>query len=154
WKKALLVGGPNFSSHFELATLAEQRDDLELAAEHYEKAWRLRPERRTVLVDLGRAWKALGRADDAIAALLSASRAGEPRAAEMARELLPDRYPYLPEFRRALGLDPGNDALRREFAYLLLRMGLQPEAEAEFRSLAPRDLLAATQLGFLLWARG
>jgi tetratricopeptide (TPR) repeat protein len=154
WKKALAVGGSNFSSHFELAGLAEQRDELALAAEHYEKAWRLLPERRSVLVDLGRVWKALGRADDSTAALLAASRGGEPRAAEMARELLPARYPFVPEFRRALQLDPDNVELRRELAYLLLRMENQPEAEAEFASLAPRDLLAATQLGFLLWARG
>jgi Tfp pilus assembly protein PilF len=154
WKRALEIGGDSFSGHFELAGLAEQRDDLDLAAEHYERAWRLKPERRTILVDLGRVWKALGRSEDAFAALLAASRGGEPRAAEMARELLPDRYPYVPEFRRALALDPANGELRRELGYLLLRMELPREAEAEFQALAPGDLLAATQLGFLLWARG
>src|SRR5581483_7550732 len=101
---------------------AEQRGDLALAAEHYEKAWRLQPDRRSVLVDLGRVWKALGREEDAVAALLAASRGGEPRAAELARELLPDRYPFVPEFRRALLLDPANTDLRRELGYLLLRM--------------------------------
>ena len=40
------MGADNFSAHYELATLAEQRDELELAAEHYEKAWRLIPDRR------------------------------------------------------------------------------------------------------------
>ncbi len=60
WKKAIEMGADNFSAHFELATLAEQRDELALAAEHYEKAWRLLPDRRSVLVDLGRVWKALG----------------------------------------------------------------------------------------------
>ena len=52
-------------------------------------------------------------------------------------------------------MDPSNGELRRELAYLLLRMDLQPEAEREFRMLtetAPDDLLAATQLGFLLYA--
>jgi Tfp pilus assembly protein PilF len=157
WKKAIEMGADNFSAHFELATLAEQRDELALAAEHYEKAWRLLPDRRSVLVDLGRVWKALGRTDDATAALLAASRGGEPRAAEMARELLPLRYPYVLEFRHALEFDPSNAELRRELAYLLLRMDLQPDAEREFRVLtetAPDDLLAATQLGFLLYARG
>lgn len=154
WKKALAMAGSNFSGHFELATLAEQRDELDLAAEHYEMAWRLLPERRYVLVDLGRVWQSLGRSDDATAALLAASRGGEARAAEMARELLPARYPFVPEFRRALDLDPENVELRRELAYLLLRMERQPEAEAEFAFLAPRDLLAATQFGFLLWSRG
>jgi Tfp pilus assembly protein PilF len=157
WKKALEIGGESFSVHFELATLAEQRDELELAAAHFEKAWRLMPERRSVLVSLGRVWQAMGRLEDANAALLAASRGGEPRAAEAARELLPERYPYVPEFRRALALDPGNVELRRELAYLLLRMQNQGEAEVEFRILtemAPSELLSAAQLGFLLLARG
>jgi len=157
WMSALAAGPENFSAHYELATLAEKRDDLPLAAEHFEKAWRLLPDRRTVLVDLGRVWKAMGRTDDAIAALLAASRGGEPRAAEQARELLPDRYPFVAEFRHALELDPRNAELRRELGYLLLRMEREPEAEQEFRTLtetAPHDMLAATQLGFLLHARG
>ena len=157
WKKAIAMGGDNFSAHFELATLAEQRDELALSAEHYEKAWRLLPDRRSVLVDLGRVWKGLNRTDDAIAALLAASRGGEPRAAELARELLPDRYPFVPEFQAALRLDTGNVELRRELAYLLLRMEQQSAAEEQFRILvqnAPDDLLSATQLGFLLYARG
>ncbi len=157
WKSALAAGPDNFSAHFELAHLAEERDELPLAAEHFEKAWRLLPDRRTVLVDLGRVWKAMGRTDDAIAALLAASRGGEPRAAEQARDLLPNRYPFVSEFRRALALDPRNGELRRELGYLLLRMNRQSEAEQEFRTLtvtAPDGMLAATQLGFLLHARG
>jgi Tfp pilus assembly protein PilF len=157
WKKAIDMGAANFSAHFELATLAEERDELALAGEHYEKAWRLLPDRRSVLVDLGRVWKAQNRTEDANAALLAASRGGEARAAEMARELLPEHYPYVAEFRRALDVDPDNTELRRELAYLLLKMGLQPEAEVEFRRLteaAPEDLLSATQLAFLLYGRG
>ena len=157
WQNAIAMGSDNFSAHFELATLAEQRDELPLAAEHYEKAWRLLPDRRSVLVDLGRVWKAMDRTEQATAALLAASRGGEPRAAELACALLPERYPYVSEFQAALKLDPANVDLRRELAYLLLRMERQPEAEREFRLLteaAPDDLLAATQLGFLLHARG
>lgn len=156
WQSAIAMGADNFSSHFELATLAEERDELELAAEHYERAWRILPDRRSVLVDLGRVWLAMNRTDDADAALLAASRGGESRAAEMACELLPARYPYVAEFRKALALDTGNVELRREMGFLLLRMGYQPEAEQEFRVLAENrgDLLAATQLGFLLYADG
>ena len=157
WTKAIQLGSGNFSSHFELATLAEQRDELELAAEHYEKAWRLLPDRRSVLVDLGRVLKELNRTEQANAALLAASRGGEPRAAEAARELLPNRYPYVSEFERALELDPNNLDLRRELAYLLLRMKRQAEAEQEFRKLSKMsetDYLSAAQLGFLLLARG
>jgi Flp pilus assembly protein TadD len=157
WQAAIAGGADTFSTHFELATLAEQRDELALAATHYERAWRLLPDRRTVLVDLGRVWKAAGRLYDANAVLLAASRGGEPRAAEMARELLPAHYPFVDEFRRALAFDSSNHELRRELAYLLLRLNREPEAEAEFRTLtqnAPDDLLSATQLGFLLYARG
>jgi Tfp pilus assembly protein PilF len=157
WKKAIEMGADNFSAHFELATLAEQRDELPLAAENYEKAWRQLPDRRSVLVDLGRVLKAMHEDERANAALRAASRGGEPRAAEMARELLPDRYPYVPEFRKALELDPANVELRRELGFLLLRMNRTGEAEQEFRKLAeppPGDLLAVTQLGFLLYSQG
>ena len=157
WQEAIARGADNFNSHFELATLAEQRDELELAAAHYERAWRLTPARRSVQVDLGRVWKALGKNDQAMSSLVAASRGGEPRAAEMARELMPDRYPYVAEFQRALAFDPQNSELRREFAYLLLKMRRQAEAEEMFAVLVrndPDDLLSATQLGFLLYARG
>jgi len=157
WQKAIQLGADNFSGHFELATLAEQRDELALAATHFERAWRLLPDRRTVLVDLGRVWQAMGRTGDATSALLAAAYGGEPRAAEMARELLTGRYPFVAEFRQALALDAANHDLRRELGYLLLRMDRENEAEAEFRILvrnAPDDLLSATQLGFLLYARG
>jgi Tfp pilus assembly protein PilF len=157
WTKALELGSDTFSVHFELATLADQRDELELAAQHYEKAWRLIPDRRSVLVDLGRVLKSLNRIEEANAALLAASRGGEPRAAEAARELLPTRYPYVSEFQSALHLDPKNLDLRRELAYLLLRMNRQAEAEEEFRqltTLSETDYLSCAQLGFLLLARG
>jgi Tfp pilus assembly protein PilF len=156
WTQAIQQGADNFSAHYELATLAEQRDELELAAQHYERAWRLIPDRRSVLVDLGRVLKALNRTEEANAALLAASRGGEPRAAEAARELLPARYPWVSEFRRALELDPKNLDLRRELAYLLLRMNRQSEAETEFKILtdmSANDFLSAAQLGFLYLAR-
>ena len=160
WTEAVRQS-PSFSSHFELAQLAEQRDDLPLAAEHYLAAWRLLPARRGVLIDLGRVEQARGLPAEAHAAWLAASRGGEPRAAEMARRLLPARYPFVYEFRRALALDPANAALHRELAYLLLRMAetgaLHPaEAEREFREITtrdPGDLLAAAQLGLVYWGR-
>src|SRR6476646_5039219 len=41
WQRAIELGADNFSAHFELATLAEQRGELELAATHFERAWRI-----------------------------------------------------------------------------------------------------------------
>src|SRR5439155_10264916 len=81
---------------------------------------------------------------------------GEPRAREAALELLPERFPFVQEFRRALELDAGNIDLRRELAFLLLAMEKQPEAEREFRVIleqAPNDLLSCAQLGFLYLVR-
>jgi Flp pilus assembly protein TadD len=156
WLAALQVSPDNFSAHQELAALAEQRDQLSLAAEHYQKAWQLRPAERSLMLDLGRVWKELGRAEDAESVLLAASRGGQPRVAERARELLPDRYPYVIEFEKALELDPTNFELRREYAYLLLAMGKQAEAERQFQTLHqadPSDLLTSAQLGFLLLNR-
>jgi len=152
WQKALEMSPDNFSAHQELARLAEQRDELELAAEHYERAWRLKPGERPLMVDLGRVRNALGRAEQANAILLAASRGGQPRVAEQARELLPARYPYVYEFEKALALDAKNYELRRELAYLHLQMGNKEEAERQFQLLnqmAPDDLLSAAQLGFL-----
>ncbi|MFN3321878.1 MAG: tetratricopeptide repeat protein [Bryobacteraceae bacterium] len=156
WRAAVEQSPDNFSGHHELARLAEQRDEIALAAAHYERAWRLRPEKRSLMLDLGRVWKALGREEEALALLLAASRGAEPRTAEEARMLLPGRYPYVYEFRRALELDSENVELRRELAYLHLAMGQRAEAEQEFALLvaaAPEDLLSTAQLGFLRLAR-
>jgi Flp pilus assembly protein TadD len=157
WEKALEASPDNFSAHQELAALAEQRDELALAAVHYEKAWRLKPGERELLLDLGRVWKLEGRTEEANYVLLAASRGEPARVAEKARELLPARYPYVYEFEKALELDPNNFELRREFAYLLLEMGKKEDAEREFQKLnqmAPDDLLSAAQLGFLRLNRG
>jgi Tfp pilus assembly protein PilF len=156
WQKALEMSPDNFSAHQELATLAEQRDQLELAAEHYERAWRLKPEERSLMLDLGRVWKALGRTEQSTSLLLAASRGAQPRVAEKARELLPKRYPFVYEFEQAIALDPKNYELRREYSYLLLQMDKKDEAERQFQILnqtAPDDLLSAAQLGFLLLNR-
>ena len=157
WRQAVELAPDNFSAHEELARLAEQRDELALAAEHYEKAWRLRPDRRALLLDLQRVWKEQNRGEEANAALLAASRSPEPRVAEEALELMPKRYPYVYEFQGALALDTANVDLRREFAYLLLEMGDRADAEKQFRMVVertPDDLLSAAQLGFLRLGRG
>jgi tetratricopeptide (TPR) repeat protein len=157
WTEALAREPGNFSAHRELADLAEQRDDLALAAEHYERAFRLRPDERALLLDLGRVWREMNLDDQAHAALLAASRGAAPRVAETARGLLPRRYPYVYEFRKALELDETNTELRRELAFLLLGMDQKQEAETELKRIAdqsPDDHMAAAQLGFLLKERG
>ena len=157
WQGAVQLAPENFSNHEELAKIAERRDELTLAAKHYETAWKLRPDLRQLLLDLGRVWKLQGRDSAAMAALLAASRSPESRTAERGRELLPSRYPYVYEFRDAIALDSANVELRRELAYLLLAMQQRNQAEEEFSrlcELAPKDLLSAAQLGFLRLDRG
>ena len=157
WTQALAQSPDNFSAHQELAKLAEQHDELPLAVTHYREARRLKPDMRSLLLDIGRVYRSLGQDSEANAALLAASRGAESRSAEQARELMPERYPFVYEFRKALELDPGNLDLRRELAFLLLAMEKKPEAEAEFAWLvehSPLDILASAQLGFLKWERG
>lgn len=160
WRQALQTSTPTFSAHYELAQLAEQRDELEMAAGNYAAAFRLLPERKSVLLDLARVEQARANPEGAMAAWLAASRGGEPRASELARERMPVRYPFVYEFRGALQLDPANHGLHRELAYLLLSMSdanrsLYEEAEKEFAAVvaaAPRDYLASAQLGLLYLA--
>jgi cytochrome c-type biogenesis protein CcmH/NrfG len=160
WQQVLATAPPTFSALYELAQLAEQRDELALAAANYKAAFQLLPERKSVLIELAHVEKARGNSEGMVAASLAASRGGETRAAEFAREILPDRYPYVYEFRNALELDPGNDALHRELGYLLLRMSEKDDtghvdAEREFKSIvdrSPGDYLAAAQLGLLYLA--
>lgn len=148
WTQALELAPDNFSAHEELARLAQQRDELDLAAAQYQAAWKLRPARRDLLMELGRIWMEQGRItpskiEDAHAALLAASRGAEPRIAEQARELLPPRYPYVYEFENAVALDPSNDPLRRELAYLHLEMGNRAIAEQQLKSLPDLPALPA-----------
>ena len=157
WTRVLDRSPDNFSAHEELARFAEQHDDLVLAATHYIEAWKLRPDRRSLLLDVAHVWQEDNRIDDANAALLAASRGLEPRVSEEARERLPDRYPYSPEFLKALDLDPSNIELRRDLAYLYLQVDDRANAEQQFRLVrdrAPDDLQSTAQLGFLLLDRG
>ena len=57
WKRALELSPDNVSAHQDLALLAEQRDEPALAAQHYMKAWNLQPDRKSLLLDLGRVWR-------------------------------------------------------------------------------------------------
>lgn len=140
WEEALRADPQNFSAHEELARLAEQRDDLALAAAHFEIAWRLRVDRRDLLLDLARIWQQMNREDDALAARIAAWRGGTPRVSEEARELLPDRYPYLSEFERALQLDPTNAQLRDDVEFQKNgEVPARPEAALAVRSEQQAD---------------
>ncbi|MBV8550053.1 MAG: tetratricopeptide repeat protein [Acidobacteriaceae bacterium] len=158
WQQALAnAANPNditmFSACQELARLAEERDQLALAAGQYEICWKLKPQNSELLLALARVWRELGRMEEARSALLAASRSAQARTAELAREQMDARYPYPYEFENALKLDPQNTALRRELAFLCLAMHKDTEAVAQFQRLlaiAPRDEVARKQLDALL----
>lgn len=157
WFRALTRNPGDYSAHVELANAAADRDEWKAAAEHFQAAWALKPVDRQILVELGVARKESGDLEGAHGAWLAATRGAQSRAAEKARELLPSRYPYAAEFRRAIDLDPNNVDLRRELAFLYLAVNQAATAEAEFRKaieIAPTDLLSLAQLGLLRLARG
>ena len=152
WLAGAHASPGKFSIHQEIAHLAEERDQLDLAAEHYAIAWKLRPDMREFLLDLGRVHTLANRPEPAFTALLAASHATEPRIAERARGLLPNRYPYVYEFGAALGLDPDNVSLRRELGFLLLAMKEPAQAETVFSQVIERakdDWPSLAQLGML-----
>lgn len=161
WKEAL-ASSPNamtlsmYSAHYELAQLAEQRDELELAAREYEICRSLKLQMPSLLIDLARIWQQLNRVEEARAALLAASRSTESRTAERALELLGPRYPYVYEFQQSLTLDPQNVPLRRELAYLYLAMNKDAEAMEQFErvlAIQPDDKLSVDQLAALRAAK-
>ncbi|MES1257018.1 MAG: hypothetical protein ABUS51_01255, partial [Acidobacteriota bacterium] len=61
WQQVLSTSQPTFSALHELAQLAEQRDELALAAASYRAAFRMLPERKSVLLELDDANSALRR---------------------------------------------------------------------------------------------
>lgn len=158
WQQVLArAANPNdlalFSVHWELAKMAELRDDLRLAAEQYAICWRLKPQSGEILLRLARVWQQLNRAEDAHAALLAASRSDEARTSELAKGQMDGRYPYPYEFVNALKLDPKNVRLRRELAFLYLAMQKNGEATEQLEQVlanAPGDQVARKQLDALL----
>jgi tetratricopeptide (TPR) repeat protein len=141
-----------FSAHWELAQLAELRDEVALAAREYEICRQLKPQMAELLLPLARVWQQSQRGEEAQAALLAASRSSESRTAEQALELYGTRYPYPYEFLSALKLDPHNANLRRELAYLYLAMNDKPKAINQLElilSMNPKDWLAREQLNAL-----
>ncbi|MCB1019085.1 MAG: tetratricopeptide repeat protein [Acidobacteria bacterium] len=158
WEQAAATEPANRSARIELGDLYQRRNEPGAAAREYAAAFALPgPNRDELLLKLGRARQAAGNLDGANGAWLLASRSEEVRIAEIARGLLPRRFPYANEFRSALALNPDQTALRKELAYLLLQVGQSEEATAEFATVVerdPNDLQAAAQLAFLYLEQG
>ncbi len=156
WREAAAKNPDSYSVHEELGRLLEERNDWVGAAAAYRLAFGLKPDKRKFLLDIARVEREALRIDYANAALLAASRGAQPYVAQMAREEMSSRYPYVYEFEYAIQMDPLNVGVRREFGFLLLAMGREKEAMRVFEELlrlAPEDTLANAQLAFLKTAR-
>jgi Flp pilus assembly protein TadD len=138
-----------YSAHWELAQLAELREEYSLAAEQYAICRKLKPQLGELLLLEAGVLRKLNRLEEANTELLLASRSSDSRTAERALEQLGSRYPYPYEFVQALKLDPSNVLLRRELAYLYLAMHKDSDAKAQFEQVlqyAPNDRLSREQL--------
>ncbi len=102
WQEALRLAPGQWSGHEELARLAEERDELDLAARHFEEAWRRRPSKSELLLDLARIWQEQGETSKARAALVTAWRTGSPRVSESAREQMNGTMPASSELAMAI----------------------------------------------------
>jgi tetratricopeptide (TPR) repeat protein len=154
WTREIEQEPLNRSAHLELARLHEKHSDPEQAALRYLAAWSLPAGagHEEILLSLARTRADSADPNGTAGAWLLASRSTETRIAEQAKEELPARYPYASEFRAALDLDPSQVGLRRDLAYLLLEVGWNDQATAEFEQVCarqPDDLLSAAQLAFL-----
>ena len=137
----------NFSAHEELAHLAEQADEPDLAAQHYEKAWKLRPDRRALLLSLARfGLRRIGRKKPPP----HCSQRREARSRERGRSsgITPETLSICVRISRALDLDSSNAPLRRELAFLYVEMSNHGDAEKEFERVvqqSPGDLESTAQ---------
>lgn len=175
WSEAVRRAPQQWSAHEELASLAEMRDELALAAEHYELAWRLRPQKHELLLNLARVWRELGREDRARAALVTAWKRGSTRVAEAAREMLhgelprdgeavmaaPDPVPSTEVVSAAplSALEMGERSLQNSFLhdayrYLKLAVSEEPEnARAQYLLGVAANLLNRDEEAYRWFAR-
>lgn len=154
WKQALTRSAqPDslamFSAHWELAHLAELRDELQLASDEYAICRKLKPQLTEILLIEARIWRQLNRVEDSKAAVLAASRSSNPRAAEQGLEEWGTRYPYAYEFVNAIAIDSANLNLRHELGFLYLAMNKRDDAMSVFRQalqVNPNDEVARKAL--------
>ena len=114
WLQALEKTPDDYSIHYEIANLSEQRSDLNTAAEHYLKAWFLSSGESSLLLDIARVRTELGQIKQAKAALAAALASDDPRVSERARELMTSPSSTVDDLKEAMKLWPDNDELRRQ----------------------------------------
>ncbi|NWF84174.1 MAG: tetratricopeptide repeat protein [Bryobacteraceae bacterium] len=150
WEEALKKAPGQWSAHEELARLAERRNDDELAVRHYREAWRLRPEKTELLVDLARVLGRQGAASETQRALSTAWHFGSPRVREAAIALNGGHEPGAVE-PWTIPKEPAADGYSaRQMARLSLEKSYLRDAYRYYREVVsqePGDFEAIYQLG-------
>jgi tetratricopeptide (TPR) repeat protein len=166
WTAAIQQDPKNVDAHESLATAYVRRGDTVQAIEQYTWLRREAPLRYRHLVVLselhaklaatGDARSDAAHADTARAYALLAWRSADPRVSGQGRALFnggaSERYPYGPEFEKALELEPLQTGIRKELAYLYLTMQQPARAVPLFQRVvyeAPDDQQSAAQLRML-----
>ncbi len=90
WTEAVEKRPDSDTVHEELAELASDRDELELAEKHFAEALRLKPSKRRFLLKLGDIRERMGKRSEALASYVAASRSRDVRTSERGRERLPE----------------------------------------------------------------
>jgi tetratricopeptide (TPR) repeat protein len=171
WSKALQQEPQNFDARESLAEAHVRHGDAEKAIEQYTWLRREAPSRYRHLIILselhatltttGDAKSDAAHADAARAYALLAWRSSDPRVSGQGRALFntlfnpgaEERYPYGPEFEKALELEPWQTGIRKELAYLYLtisQLGDQRDRAVVLLERvvhdAPQDEQSAAQL--------
>ncbi len=152
WKRLVEADPKNESARWELAQLYFKVRELREAIEQVLAFRRLRPDDLASLNELGRLYRLVGDEQTARAYFVLAWRSRDPRVREFGREGLGPGYPSVADFRRALELDPRNNSLRRDLAYLYLNLQQPRQAVAEFERIIaqePEDWQSVAQLAML-----
>jgi len=162
WSKAIQQDPQNFDARESLAEAHARHGDAEEAIEQYTWLRREAPSRYRHLITLselharlttsGDAKSDAAHADAARAYALLAWRSSDPRVSGQGRALFngaEERYPYGPEFDKALELEPWQTGIRKELAYLYLTMDQRDRALPLLERVvhdAPQDEQSAAQL--------
>ena len=143
WQHAAAQRPDSDSVHEELARAAENRGEWALAEHHFAAAWRLKPQKRHFLIDLGRVRALQGNQTGARLALTAAYRSSETRLAESALEHLGGRAPAADEPAEALPEIPSmgpaaedSPLIRAERSF---RLAYLKEAERYYRQSLAAD---------------
>ncbi len=151
WQEAIEKAPGQWSAHEELARLAEQRNDNTLAAIHYREAWRLRPAKTELLVDLARVLQRQGPDSETRKALSTAWHFGPPRVREAALALNSGVDPGAGAEPWSIPKEPSNTALgAAQMASLSFQKSYLPDAYRYYReavSQNPEDFESIYQLG-------